>query len=132
VYLFDDRKLVAKNLSILNLADGLEQKIGKISGASVRVDGATTPISVLVDEPSRKRLIEDAEDGKTPSINNAKDESNKIRTCASGIDNLAYKINWTLDCNGNQHVIRVAGKWLLLDLSAGSESFKLIRGDNNG
>ncbi|MEY2694606.1 MAG: hypothetical protein RL142_954 [Actinomycetota bacterium] len=132
VYLFDDRKLVAKNLSILNLADGLEQKIGKISGASVRVDGATTPISVLVDEPSRKRLIEDAEDGKTPSINNAKDESNKIRTCASGIDNLAYKINWTLDCNGNHHVIRVAGKWLLLDLSAGSESFKLIRGDNNG
>lgn len=132
VYLFDDRKLVAKNLSILNLADGLEQKIGKISGASVRVDGATTPISVLVDEPSRKRIIEDAEDGKTPSINNAKDESNKIRTCASGIDNLAYKINWTLDCNGNQHVIRVAGKWLLLDLSAGSESFKPIRGDNNG
>lgn len=132
VYLFDDLKLVAKNLSLLNLTDGREQKIGKISGASVRVDGATAPISVLVDEPSRKRLIEDVEDGKTPSINNAKNESNKIRTCASGIDNLGYKINWTLECNGNQHVIRVAGKWLLLDLSPGGESFKLVGRGNNG
>lgn len=132
VYLYDDRKLVAKNLSMLNLSDGQEQKIGTISGASVRVDGATTPISVLVDEPSRKSLIQDAESGKTPSINNSTDESNKVRTCASGIDNLGFKTNWTLDCNGNQHVIRVAGKWLLLDLSAGSESFKLIGGENNG
>ena len=129
VYLADDRKLVAKNLSVLNLEDGTEQKLGTISGASVRVDGATSPISVLVDEPSRKRLIKDAEDGKTPSINNAKNESDKIRTCASGIDNVAYEIAWTFDCNGNQHVMRVAGRWLLLDLSAGAESFRLLGGE---
>lgn len=132
VYLFDDRKLVAKKLSLLNLANGAEQKIGVIAGASVRVDGATTPVSVLVDEPSRKRLIADAEDGKTPSINNAKDESDKMRTCASGIDNLNFQFTWNMSCNGNQHVIRVAGKWLLLDLSAGNENFRLIGGENNG
>lgn len=129
VYLFDDRKLVAKNLSLLNLSDGSERKIGSISGASERVDGATAPISVLVDEPSRKRLIQDAEAGKTPSINNAKDESDKIRTCASGIDNTTFEFSWTFDCNGNQHVIRVAGRWLLLDLSAGAESFRLLGGE---
>lgn len=129
VYLFDDRKLVAKNLSLLNLDDGVEHKLGTISGSSVRVDGATTPVSVLVDEPSRKRLIQDAEDGKTPSINNAKNESDKIRTCVSGIDNIGFSFSWALDCNGNQHVIRVGGRWLLLDLSAGNESFTLLGGN---
>jgi hypothetical protein len=132
VYLFDNFKPVAKNLSLLNLSDGTEQKIGKIAGASVRVDGATTPISVLIDEPSRKRLIQDAEDGKTPSINNAEDASDKIRTCASGIDNVEFKISWIFDCNGNQHVIRVGGRWLVLDLTAGRENFRLLGGENNG
>jgi hypothetical protein len=132
VYLYDNFKPVAKNLSVLNLADGTEQKIGKIAGASVRVDGATTPISVLIDEPSRKRLIQDVEDGKTPSINNAEDESDKIRTCASGIDTVSFKISWIFDCNGNQHVIRVGGRWLVLDLTPGRENFRLLGGENNG
>jgi hypothetical protein len=108
---------------MIRLQDGKESATLKIAGRSVRVDGATAPLSILVDEPSRARLIKNAEAGKRVNLKNTEDKSDEIRVCARGIDNETYASAWTYECNGNQHLTRVGGRWILVDLTDGRERF---------
>ena len=81
------------------------------------------PISILVDEPSREKIIKNAESGKRVNLDNSEDKSDEKRICARGISNETYKSAWTFECNGNQHLTRVGGRWILVDLSNGREHF---------
>ena len=123
LYLNEKYKLESKFFSMINLQDGKESKTIKIAGRSVRVDGETAPLSVLVDEPSRSRLIKNAEAGKRVNLKNTEDKSDEFRICARGIDNLTFASTWTFECNGNQHLTRVGGRWILVDLTDGQERF---------
>ena len=122
VYLFKKYKLETKTFSMLNLSDGSESAAINIAGKSVRVDGATKAFSILVDEPDRVQIIKDAEAGKVASLDRS-DKSGETRKCAQGIKNDVSEITWTYSCNGNQHLLRAGGSWLLLDLTPGSEKF---------
>lgn len=123
IYLNEKYKLESKYFSMIRLADGKESPTIKIAGRSVRVDGETAPLSVLVDEPSRARLIKNAESGKRVNLKNTEDKSDEMRVCARGIDNQTYSSPWTIECNGNQHLTRVGGRWILVDLTDGQERF---------
>jgi len=123
LYLNEKYKLESKFFSMINLQDGKESPTIKIAGSSVRVAGETAPPSVLVDEPSRSRLIKNAEAGKRVNLKNTEDKSDEIRICARGIDNLTFASTWTFECNGNQHLTRVGGRWILVDLTDGQERF---------
>ena len=122
VYLFKKYKLETKTFSMLNLVDGSESETMNIDGKSVRVDGATKPFSILVDEPDRAQIIKDAEAGKVASLTRS-DKSDETRKCVQGVDNASSSISWSFVCNGNQHALRAGGSWLLLDLTPGSENF---------
>jgi hypothetical protein len=122
VYLFKKYKLETKTFSMLNLVDGSESQSMNINGKSVRVDGATKPFSILVDEPDRAQIIKDAEAGKVASLTRS-DKSDETRKCVQGVDNASSSISWSFVCNGNQHALRAGGSWLLLDLTPGSENF---------
>jgi hypothetical protein len=125
VSLYLNKKFSAesKYFSILSLLDGKESEPIRIAGRSVRIDGETETISVLVDEPSRKKIIKNAESGKRVNLDNREDKSDEIRVCARGIDNENFQTAWTFECNGNQHLTRVGGRWILVDLSKGQEKF---------
>lgn len=123
LYLNEKYKLESKYFSMIRLSDGKESPAIKIAGRSVRVDGETAPLSILVDEPSRARLIKNAESGKRVNLKNTEDKSDEMRICARGIDNAAYATAWTFECNGNQHLTRVGGRWILVDLTDGQERF---------
>lgn len=123
LYLSEKYKLESKYFSMIRLADGKESATIKIAGRSVRVDGETAPLSILVDEPSRTRLIKNAESGKRVNLKNTEDKSDEMRVCARGIDNQTYASAWTYECNGNQHLTRVGGRWILVDLTDGQERF---------
>ena len=123
LYLNEKYKFESKYFSMIRLQDGKESATLKIAGRSVRVDGATAPLSILVDEPSRARLIKNAEAGKRVNLKNTEDKSDEIRVCARGIDNETYASAWTYECNGNQHLTRVGGRWILVDLTDGRERF---------
>ena len=129
IYLYKKFKLDTKSFSMLNLLDGTESKPISISGKSVRVDGATKPFSILVDEPDRGRIIKDAEAGKVASLSR-KDRSNDDRACLQGIDNATSVISWSYTCNGNQHALRAGGAWLMLDLTPGVEKFFPLKASN--
>jgi hypothetical protein len=122
IYLYKKLSLDTKSFSMLNLVDGTESVAEPISSKSVRVDGATAPFSILVDEPDRSQIIKDAEDGKVASLSR-KDKSSKIRKCVQGVQNSTSTISWTFECNGNQHALRAGGSWLVLDLTPGDEKF---------
>lgn len=123
LYLNEKYKFESKYFSMIRLQDGTESKTLKIAGRSVRVDGETAPLSILVDEPSRARLIKNAEAGKRVNLKNTEDKSDEMRVCARGIDNQTYASAWTYECNGNQHLTRVGGRWILVDLTDGQERF---------
>ena len=57
------------------------------------------------------------------NLKNTEDKSDEIRVCARGIDNKTYASSWTYECNGNQHLTRVGGRWILVDLTDGRERF---------
>ena len=130
LYLNKKYKTESKFVSMLNLADGSESAVIKIAGRAVRVDGETAPISVMVDEPSREKIIKNAESGKRVSLDSSEDKSDETRICAKGISNATYETVWTFECNGNQHLTRVGGRWILVDLSDGAEKFWPIGGEN--
>lgn len=132
VYIFKDRDKDAKLLKFFNLSDGSISEGTKISGKEVRIDGVTQNVSVLIDEPSRTKLIEDLEDGKTPSVKSENATEDKIRTCAKGIENSKLDVLWSLDCHSNEHVTRVGGRWLVLHLESGKEALWPIGRVNNG
>lgn len=123
LYLNKKYKTESKFVSMLNLETGEESEPIAIAGRSVRVDGETPPISVLVDEPSREKIIKNAESGKRVGLDNSEDKSDERRICAKGISNETYQPVWTYECNGNQHLTRVGGRWILVDLSNGREHF---------
>ena len=123
LYLNKKYKTESKFVSMLNLQTGEESQPIPIAGRSVRVDGETMPISILVDEPSREKIIKNAESGKRVNLDNSEDKSDEKRICARGISNETYKSAWTFECNGNQHLTRVGGRWILVDLSNGREHF---------
>ena len=129
VYRYKGLDLETKTFSMLNLVDGSESKPMAIANRAVRVDGATTQYSILVDEPDRQQIIKDAEAGKTTSLDR-KDNSSKVRKCLQGVDNPSSSIGWAYECNGNQHALRAGGRWLLLDLTPGSEAFWPLKGAN--
>lgn len=123
LYLGKKYSTESKYVSMLNLLDGSESNSIKISGRAVRVDGETAPISVLVDEPSREKIIKNAEAGKHVNLDNSEDKSDETRICAKGVSNQSYETVWTFECNGNQHLTRFGGRWILVDLSNGRERF---------
>lgn len=129
LYLYKKFKLDTKSFSMLNLLDGTESKPMSISSKSVRVDGATKPFSILVDEPDRGRIIKNAEAGKVASLSR-KDRSDENRRCVQGVDNQSSTISWSYTCNGNQHALRAGGAWLLLDLTPGVEKFFPLKASN--
>jgi hypothetical protein len=129
LYLNKKYKTESKFVSLLDLADGKESTAIKIAGRSVRVDGETDSISVLVDEPSREKIIKNAESGKRVSLDNSEDKSDETRECARGISNHTFETVWTFECNGNQHLTRVGGRWILVDLTSGQEKFWPIGGE---
>ncbi len=121
LYLNEKYKTESKFFSMLSLADGSESKQLKIAGRAVRVDGETAPLSILVDEPSREKIIKNAEAGKRVNLDNSEDKSSEIRVCATGVSNENFTAIWKFECNGNQHLTRVGGRWILVDLSNGNE-----------
>jgi hypothetical protein len=123
LYLSKKFSTESKSASVLNLLSGQESEPIKIAGRSVRVDGQTAPISVLVDEPTRGKIIKNVEAGTRVNLDNSEDKSDETRVCARGISNDTYKSVWTFKCNGNQHLTRVGGRWILVDLSEGLEQF---------
>lgn len=123
LYLNKKYSAESKYFSMLNLVDGKESEPIRIAGRSVRVDGETATISVLVDEPSRKKIIKNAEAGKRVNLDNREDKSDEVRVCARGIANEDFQTAWTFECNGNQHLTRVGGRWILVDLTKGQEKF---------
>lgn len=123
LYLNKKYSAESKFVSMLNLLDGSESNSIKIAGRAVRVDGETAPISVLVDEPSREKIIKNAEAGKHVNLDNSEDKSDETRICAKGVSNESYETVWTFECNGNQHLTRFGGRWILVDLSNGREKF---------
>ncbi len=123
LYLNKKYKTESKYLSMLRLSDGKESAPIKIAGRSVRIDGETAPISVLVDEPSREKIIKNAESGKRVNLDASEDKSDEIRVCAKGINNESFDVMWSFECNGNQHLTRVGGRWILVELSNGLEKF---------
>jgi hypothetical protein len=126
LYLFEKNKLEAKLFSLVNLDDGQEFEASKISGKAVRVDGATTLSSILVNEPSRDKIIKNIESGKRASLGSGKDKSDKRRSCAISSNNTTGLEMWKFECNGNQHVTRVAGRWIVLDLTENAQVFWLL------
>ena len=60
----------------------------------------------------------------------AKASSKKIRTCAQGVDNETFEVLWDFECTKNQHVTKVAGRWILVDLSDGGQKFWPLRKGN--
>jgi hypothetical protein len=130
LYLFEKNKLEAKLFSLVNLTDGQEFEASKISGKAVRVDGATTLSSILVNEPSRDKIIKNIESGKRASLGSGKDKSDKRRSCAISANNTTGLEMWKFECNGNQHVTRVAGRWIVLDLTENGQEFWLL-GEGN-
>jgi hypothetical protein len=122
VYLYKRTQLESKSFAMLNLIDGSESAPMEIASKSVRVDGATSAYSILVDEPDRAEIIKNAEKGKVASLTR-KDKSDKSRVCVQGIDNAASSLAWKFTCNGNQHALRAGGAWILLDLTPGVEKF---------
>lgn len=123
LYLNKKYSVESKYFSMLNLVDGKESEPIRIAGRSVRIDGETATISVLVDEPSRKKIIKNAEAGKHFNLDNREDKSDENRVCARGVNNETLQIAWTYECNGNQHLTRVGGRWILVDLTKGQEKF---------
>ena len=129
LYLNEKNKFESKLFSTINLLTGQESSEIKIAGKSVRIDGQTVGVSVLVDEPSRSKLISNLESGKRINLTSSEKESKKVRICARGINNVDSSELWSFDCKGSQHVTRVAGSWILVDLSEGSEEFWLLGGN---
>lgn len=126
VYLYKKYNLDTKTMSFLNLNTGNESDPIDISGKSVRVDGATLLNTVLVDEPDRQKIVKDAEAGKVASLTR-EDKSDQSRKCAQGVSNQTSKVAWIFECTGNEHVIRTAGRWLVLDLTPGKENFWTLK-----
>jgi len=122
VFLYKKYKLDTKNFSMLDLSSGTESPSIAIAGKQVRVDGATSDFSILVDEPERSKIIKDAEAGKVASLDRA-DNSDKTRICVQGVSNPTSTITWKFVCNGNMHALRAGGAWLMLDLTPGREEF---------
>ncbi|MEY3855580.1 MAG: hypothetical protein RJA45_50 [Actinomycetota bacterium] len=122
VYLYKRTQLESKSFAMLNLVDGSESAPMTISSKAVRVDGATSAYSILVDEPDRAEIIKNAEKGKVASLSRD-DNSDKSRVCVQGIDNAGSSLSWKFTCNGNQHALRAGGAWILLDLTPGVEKF---------
>jgi len=60
----------------------------------------------------------------------AKASSKKIRTCAKGVDNESFEVLWSYECTKSQHVTKVAGRWILVDLSDGGQKFWPLRKGN--
>lgn len=127
LYLNEKNKFEAKLFSTINLMSGQEASSLKIAGKSVRVDGQSSIVSVLVDEPSRAKIIENLESGKRINLTSEEKNSNKKRICARGINNFDSLELWSFECLGSQHITRVGGRWILVDLSEGSEEFWPLR-----
>jgi outer membrane protein assembly factor BamB len=122
VYYFEKLKTETKKAGLLNLADGTLSDSFKISGKQVRIDGSATDYSILVDEPERSRIVKAAESGSKPNSQH-KDGSKDLRACLQAVSEATGQLDWKYECNGNQHVIRAGGRWLLVDLSSGTEEF---------
>ena len=113
--------------SLLNtLGPSLGQEL-EISGDSERVDGSSSFTGYLVDDPDRAVYVEDIESGEAPTVESEEaeeDESEEtIRTCVRGINFASSSVLWSRDCNDRQSIIKVAGYWLLVDRTSGSEEF---------
>jgi hypothetical protein len=120
VYYFAKNSLETKKAALINLETGELSSTFKIPSKQVRIDGYSGTTSLLVDEPERSRIIEAAESGDKPNSKH-KDGSDKIRNCLQAVDESSAAFSWTYECNGNQHILRLGGRWILADLSSGRE-----------
>lgn len=126
VYLTKKGKTESSSLVLMSLADGEISKRFKIAGDKVRIDGMTNATGFVVDEPDRKQITADVEDGQNSASRDDEEEDNsdEIRTCVVGLNLANTKQLWNLDCNGNEHISRAGGNWLLFDNTAGEEVIK--------
>jgi hypothetical protein len=114
--------------STFSLLDTRGPSLGQeieIAGDSERVDGASHSTAYLIDDPDRAVYVADIEEGEAPTVESEEAEGEEseeeIRTCVRGIDLASSAELWARQCNDRQSIIKVAGYWLLVDRTSGSE-----------
>ena len=114
VYLTHEGDEDTTSMSFMNLHDGSLATELPIASSDVRVDGQTTGFAYWVDEPDRTQLISDAENGRSTS-HDGDDKSDESRACVGQFVNATAQPQWSVTCNGNEHVFSLGGQWMLLD-----------------
>lgn len=129
-YLTKKGKSTSSSFVLISLADGELSERVKIAGDKVRIDGMTNATGFVVDEPDRKQITADLEDGETSATRDDEEEDNsdEIRSCVVALNLSNTKELWTFDCNGNEHISRAGGNWLLFDTTAGEEVIRPLAG----
>ena len=125
LYFTKEEEDESSTFSLLNTRGPVLGQELAIAGDSERIDGASNFTGYLVDDPDRAVYIADIESGDSPTVKSEEadeeESEEEIRTCVRGINLVSSSELWSRQCNDRQSIIKVAGYWLLVDRTSGSE-----------
>jgi hypothetical protein len=123
IYLQDEGDNETNRYIMVSTSRGWESPEAEIIGDQVRVDSMSGATSYLVDEPDRKSISEDLEDGDLHGTTAESDDTaDEIRDCLAATNDDDTDALWTFECGKKQTIIKVGGYLLLVDKEAGRQN----------